>query len=1098
MPSTARRPVRVMLTAVVAVSAVVVALPSLAADGPRRGPAVEDGALPEPLKNPGSFVEPPAETRPGMRWWWQTPYDTSVFPREVDALADAGFGLAEIGFNSDGFGNPAQRDAMAATVAKAKERGLQVDITMGPGWPLTNAAVAAGTGLSQQELDYGIRDLPGGSTYSGPVPEVRPLSPCTAGSNPLMGCGGPGAAGKLVAVTGGRVLTRGTAPIASPPTQSNADAAAQATQIATVLDPTSLVDLTDTVDEAGNITWDVPAVGTWMLFAFYQRASRQDVMDHLSEASAKALTGYLDREVLPPSVQRTLPELSGSFFEDSPELVMTLWWTDDLLHQFARRKGYDLTKFLPMLFVPGYYTVPVPATEPTPEFDLPGSDGDRLRRDFLLTLEDLYVERHVEPFQEYARTHGMDYRAQAAYGGPLRVIRVARDSVQAGGKVDQESRNPGDPQPYGNQTWQFALDNYREIASGAHQGGSSDIAIELGGTNARDYMVGLQELKAIMDKIWAGGATRPIIHGLVHQPPGSPWPGGQRFFGLVANSWNPATFPEWKNFRALNKYWSRGNLVLRQGKPQVDVAVYRDGYTTWQATYGDVASDVVHDGVSPALPVDPLNTENGRPLDDVVGANTPKPFFDTASLDRRGYRVEYVDPEGLQDEAAGTGAVLFPDGPSYRAIVVDQRAMPAEAARSIAERAEAGLAVVVVGDPPSRGASATRIAQEDAAVREAFSRIMRAPRTAVATSQDDVVQALDGLNLEPTARWSTDVPVYSQHRRAALGDYFYLHNPSAEVATFTASFATSGSGLDLDLWSGKMSPLPVYRHVGGRVEVPLVLAPGATRVLAFNRGGSAPHLTGLSAGTAEINDGHAIVRDTAGGRREFMLSDGRQRAVVLPDPGAPLDLRSWTLQVEEANPDGPVLKTVQLEELRDWREISEVSGSAGTGTYVTTFDLPREQFGAGRGLFLDVGALGGSMQVLVNGARLTASIADPQRIDVSQVLRAGRNEVRIIVSTQLKNRLVALAKQGEMHGGLAAAQPSTQPYGLLGRVRVVPYSSAAVRLTGPGAAATSGPPPGKAVPASSGALPATGGSVAVPALALLCAAALAVRRRRCA
>src|SRR4051794_26277453 len=188
--------------------------------------------LPGPLAEHDAFVAPPNDARPGMRWWWLTPYDLKEFPQEISALSDAGFGLAEAGFNADGYGNEAQRGALATSLEAARAKGMRIDVTMGPGWPRANAAVAASTGLSQQELDYGRRDLVGPMTYSGPVPPVRPTDPCTATSNPAQGCGGPAPAGKLIAVTAARGVREGN-PAGQPPTQTNPHPASGAAAVPT-------------------------------------------------------------------------------------------------------------------------------------------------------------------------------------------------------------------------------------------------------------------------------------------------------------------------------------------------------------------------------------------------------------------------------------------------------------------------------------------------------------------------------------------------------------------------------------------------------------------------------------------------------------------------------------------------------------------------------------------------------------------------------------------------------------------------------------------------------------------------------------------------
>src|SRR4051794_30578096 len=712
--------------------------------------------LPDPLQRVNAFAQPPRDARPGFRWWWTTPYDMASFPREINALADAGFGLAEAGFQADGWGNEAQRAALKTSVAAARDRDVRLDITMGPGWPLANAAVAPATGLSQQELDYGSRDVAGPTTYSGAVPAVRSADPCPLIAN-TFACTSSGSGGKLIAVTAGRVVTPGD-PVPQPATQTNADLALGQVRAPTVLDPASLVDITDKVDSAGNLTWDVPD-GHWMVFAIYERASGQQVMDHLRAASANALVGEIDKVSLGDAAS-DLPGVGGAFFEDSIEISTTMLWTPDMRAAFKQRRGYDLVKYLPLLFVPGFYVVPVPQDTPAPEFDLPDGLGDRIRHDYWQTLDDLYAENHFAPFEDWARTHAMHYRVQPAYAGTFHVTRAAREAAELGATVDHESRNAGDPQPYSDPVWHFAFDNYRELAGGSHQGGSSDTAIELGATNARDYMVNLAEYKAIMDKAWAAGINRPIIHGLVNQAAGAAWPGSSRFGGLIAESWNPATCPEWKLLKPLADYWARGNLILRQGQPQVDLAIYRDGYTTWQAAVADLRLDAADDGISPGLPGDPLHDANGsRPVDNAVGANTPRPFFDTEALEQAGFRLEYLDPQGLLDPRAGAGRELYPEGPSYRALVVDERALPGATAEAIERDAQAGLPLVLVGDLPTRGTGAENPAHEDQAVRDAVQGMLHAPSVAHVASQAGVLGALQQLGVEPSAAWSRPVPV---------------------------------------------------------------------------------------------------------------------------------------------------------------------------------------------------------------------------------------------------------------------------------------------------------------------------------------------------
>ena len=167
------------------------------------------------------------------------------------------------------------------------------------------------------------------------------------------------------------------------------------------------------------------------------------------------------------------------------------------------------------------------------------------------------------------------------------------------------------PAPLGDTNWRFAFDHFRSVAGGVHQAGETEIGTELGAMFFRDQQASLELYKALMDKEWAAGITRPIIHGFAYQPPGSAWPGRDQFTGVVAQSWNQTNFPQWAMFRALNDYWARGNHVLTRGHPRTDVAVYRDGFLTSAATYqalgtragGEACSSVLAARTSEAVPL---------------------------------------------------------------------------------------------------------------------------------------------------------------------------------------------------------------------------------------------------------------------------------------------------------------------------------------------------------------------------------------------------------------------------------------------------------------------------------------------------------------
>jgi hypothetical protein len=1003
---------------------VLVALPAGAAEA-------APPKLPDPLAHPRTFANPPLAARPKFRWWWgDPPFESKEFTGELHAFAKAGFGGAEAAFGEalgggTGWATPEQRQMLADSLGQAKSDGLRLDMTIGAAWPITTPNTKPGSGLSEQELMYGRRDLAGPSVYAGPAPHGL--------DDPT----GQQKGGRLVAVTAARVVTDGPPVVqaGTPPAQS------------TVLDPDSLVDLTTSADASGSIVWTVPA-GHWIVFGFWQRDAAEGVMDHLSADSLKAVTDYVDANQLGDKVSPLLPSAGQSFFEDSLELDATeLWWTGRFGQEFRQRRGYDLAKYLPLLFIEGEDHYWVPDKRPPPDFDLPNGMGDRIRHDYYETLTDLYIDRHIAGFASWARTHGMSFRSQPGYGDAFDVTRSARAIDRMGGIADDESLNAGDNPPLklDGPNWRFALDHYRTLVGGAHQAGQDLVSSELGATFLRDHETNLSDYKELMDKELAAGVTRPIIHGYAYQPPGSAWPGADHFSGLVAESWNFRTFPQWRMWRPLTRYWARASTVLEHGKPREDVAIYRDGFVTTSATTVGIATNA---GVYQVDPENPLPLFTAPIGDQTIHTVDPRPtpFFDGEPLERAGYTFEYVDPEGVREPQAAGRGVLYPKGPAYRALVIDERALPGATADAIAREASSGLRVVFVGSLPDHGTGFADAGGEDRQVRAAVQRILAAPHVARVGTQAGVRGALKRIGVVPAARWSRPLPVYSQHRQKRGADYWYVWNAGGNAVRLTGSFATRGVPYAMDLWSGRISRAPVYRTRAGRTRMPLSLAPGETSVLAFKHVAKVRrHAVSTNAEGAVAARRGLELRDThSGARRTVRFSDGSRKRVSLPRLAKPITPAAWHLHVAEVGPKGTTPHDLDLTKLQDWRDISEISKASGTGTYTAQVKLPAGWVGARRGTYLDLGTVDGAMRAYVNGRRIAPDVVAGHRFDVTRFLHTGANQVRVVVATTLKNEVVKQSQSGDVSQGLFVVQQATQPYGLMGPVRLVPFGRAFV------------------------------------------------------
>ena len=967
-----------------------------------------------------TFADPPMSVRPGTRWWWDSLVNTTAsfsLPDaldEVDAFARAGFGRFEIAWAPGTYGTVAQQQDLAAVARRAAQHGMQVDMTLGPGWPWASPRTTGD--LGQQELMYGRANVTGPRVFNGEV------SPAVGDEEPR---------GRLVGVSAARVIRSGPAVTesGSPPAES------------TVLAPGSLVDLTDRLD-GHRLRWKVPT-GEWIIFSYWLRNRDGNNVSLISERSVREGLKYVDANQL-GAAEDEVRRVGYSFFEDSLELnADELYWTPSLPREFAKRRGYAITKYLPLMFAQGVSDYWVPQDEPVPDFDLPRQEGSRYRQDYYATITDLYLDNHVKVVGRWARKYGMLFRTQPAYGNNFDVIRSAREAALAGVLIDDESLNAGDTPflvspsetaPVGQEFyskpnhpyWHFAMDHYRQVTSGAHQGGQTEVTSELGAWFGRDLATSLREYKRMMDKEWAAGVTRPLLHGVTHSPSGTPWPGAAHFLALVGESLNHRTWPQWTHLRRLSDYWGRGALVLQQGSARSDVAILRDSFVTTAA-----------------------------------GTDVVKPFFNSTAMERRGLTVEYVDSTGVAQAGVGRQGDLFPQGPSYDALIVDPsqlyvggRRLAGATARTIDRASARGLRVVFVGALPNRGLSGRAPELENRSVRRAVARVLARPTTAHVSRQSQASRALKRLGTRPAAAWKGLRPVYTQLRETDRASYYYLWNATGKEQRFTGSFRASGAPTELDLWRGDFRPVAEYAASRGRVRVPVRLAPHATTVLMFRRGDSRPHVVSTTADSVlTAGRGRVEVRDARGGRRTVRMSDGRLLRVRLPavrqkalEVGAAT--RPWSLQVTTYGPEGVIARpSLPLPALADWRVIPGLNQESGIGTYRVTVDVPEAWTGRSRGTSLDLGRFEGSVQVYVND-RLVSRDVDPQgNIDLTRELRPGSNELRVVLATTPFNKAVASPTTPITRPLWPASFVHlTQAYGLLGPVRLVPYARASVRV----------------------------------------------------
>ncbi|CAK7231257.1 hypothetical protein SEUCBS140593_007865 [Sporothrix eucalyptigena] len=894
-----------------------------------------------------SFTNPPPSARPKFRYWLpDASVSAAVLDADIQSIVQAGAGGIELlpfynygqppvstDWSIYGFGTKAFRKlfhkALNATAVYGGELDFALGANQGAGVPSppppssvqnVTAFLEGGRGLAM-ELVYGTATLDGNTTAVVPLPDVHFHYEALQNFINAPELWGDSLLVALLAVqVTGRTRERGNNYI--------------------LLNESSVVDLTDRVHN-NIVMLDAPLGSDYQLMAFYERYTNERscvsvanasswigngswMVDHFSSAGAEKVTSFWDSHLLDETTRSLLAQVGEYSWEDSMEMMASLWWTPNLVEAFRRKRGYSPVPVLPVLFQAANlwngYGAPYNTTY---AFSRDALDGGRYAEDYRLTLNEGYQD-YLAHYQTWARSKNLTaHSCQPAYNLPLD---MAAD-VPWVGAPELESLG-----------FDEDILNYIQFTGAAHLSGRNVVSTEIGAQRIGAYAQAVPALLKLFRDSFAAGVNTLVIHGFPCSGtyPGTTWPGYTPFQYEFGEMWGPRQ-PAWRHMNDTLHFAARNTLVLIMGVSRVDVAFYSfdKQFTARLRTGGDA-------------------------------------LFNSA-----GYTHEFIGGENLVTAASNgttTGGVkngiLGPEGPAYKALVIiGQHKISPGASAALVTMAEAGLPILFVGPSPNTTVGMTGqdivTANLDLLLNGTY------PSVRTVSHGEFTASALATFGITPRVRVdavtgsTTNASQLFTHWRAdaaAQKEFVYILN-RGPVATFTLAVDTAQKQAVpyvLDAWTGTQTPLFVYSRSAsdGRLVVNVTLSQEQSAILAF-AGDKKEQANVVSFSSNIVDVGHAsrdrlavIVDDND--KSSLQLSNGSTVSV----PSSPVNssltsmiLGPWSLSVESyAAP--AVLSTASvaantttltiptpLTKLVPWTQISGLERVSGVGTYATSFRL---------------------------------------------------------------------------------------------------------------------------------------------------------------
>ena len=539
-----------------------------------------------------------------------------------------------------------------------------------------------------------------------------------------------------------------------------------------------IIDLTSKVKTDGMLEWNVPS-GNWMILRFGYSLTGHE--NHPASPEATGLeVDKLDKTAVKNYLENYLDQYKdatgGLMGKNGLQYMVTdsyeagsANWTENMAFEFAKRRGYDLKKWMPVL---------------TGRIVKSSEESEHFLWDFRKTLSELVVENHYEQIGDLLHQRGMKRYSESHEDKRVLVA----DGMEIKKKADipmSAMWTPGSLGRGDNESIGYQAD-IKESASVAHIYGQNLVAAESMTALGNTWAYSPERLKRTADMEMAMGLNRFVIHTSVHQPSDEKFPGlGLGPFG----QWFTRHETWAEQAKPWTSYLSRSCYMLQQGKFVADVLYYYGEDNNITSLFKDKLPDI------------------------------PK-----------GYDYDFINSDALINVLTViNGKLETPSGMQYRILVLDENAkkMSLPVVKKIRDLIRAGATVTGI-KPEMTPSLSDNVEEFRAIVKEVWESNYKnvSINQMKMTTLQSLESILQKMKIEPDFTYTKPqekTEVLYVHRKLADQDIFWVNNRNDRVEDIEGSFRIMGK--TPELWNSQTgeSKKVSYKIENGRTIIPLHL-----------------------------------------------------------------------------------------------------------------------------------------------------------------------------------------------------------------------------------------------------------------------------------
>lgn len=365
-----------------------------------------------------------------------------------------------------------------------------------------------------------------------------------------------------------------------------------------------------------------------------------------------------------------------------------------------------------------------------------------------------------------------------------------------------------------------------------------------------------------------------------------------------------------------------------------------------------------------------------------IGEDAPKMTGITQPALPKGYQFDYINAEVIErDLYVKDGLLTLPHGTQYRMLVLPElKTMRPELLEKIASLLNDGA--VILGPAPERSPSGKDYGKADQQVKDLADSLWKGldgkQTQAVQRGKGwllygmNMQEALEKIGCVPDCQIPETSPVLYAHRQAEGKDIYFLSNQSDQEIEVTPEFRIKGKQPEWwDATTGEIRRLPAFEFTENGTQVPLRLAPFESTFIVFRQTGKAS-------------------------------AEGIDANCPRPETWMALD-KDWNVTFKDSI-RGPK-QTQSFDQLIDISTHPDESIRYYSGTLVYYKQISIDQLPTGN-IYLNLHDIGVTAKVTVNGQYAGGVWTPPYRLDISEWLHKGKNQISVEVTTTWQNRLI--------------------------------------------------------------------------------------------